>query len=401
MTTKIRVAGIRERETGKVIFSPIEEFGLVKGDQCVFEGSMGLDLGTVVTDISEVDDKYLTDERPITIIRKVTTEDLQVVETLKLKEKVAFDLCRAKISQRNLLMQLVRVKYLLDQSKAIFFFTAENRIDFRELVRDLASEFRCRIEMKQIGVRDKARMIGSLASCGRQLCCCAFLRAFETVSIKMAKEQDLTLIPTKISGMCGRLMCCLMYEYENYMRVKNRIPKIGKKVQTSQGPGRISSINIMKETVFIDLEDGRKLEFKATEEASKDAMFTIIEEDTSQDVDSFVPYDDSASRDYFDSLKKLEEPEIVTPPPAPPPEPPPQPRESPRPEPLAPPQREKRHHQRPQTNPRPQPPKISNPTSQPPSPKKVTGPREQPADFQRKHRRPKSKGSNKKVQGKR
>jgi cell fate regulator YaaT (PSP1 superfamily) len=180
-------------------------------------------------------------------------------------EKEAFEFCLQKIREKNLNMKLVKTEILLDRSKALFYFTSEKRIDFRELVRDLASQFKMRIEMRQIGVRDEAKMICGLGSCGRELCCAKFMNRFELVSVKMAKEQNLALNPTKISGVCGRLMCCLSYEFPTYVELKKDLPKVGKYIVTPSGRGKVIRQNVLSQTVTVELEEGGEITIHASE----------------------------------------------------------------------------------------------------------------------------------------
>ncbi|MBN2382096.1 stage 0 sporulation protein [bacterium] len=207
--------------------------------------------------------RYLHSIQPIH--RKATEEDIQQhMKNLELEEQ-AYNLCIQKIKERHLPMKLVKVKFYFDRTKSVFYFTADGRVDFRELVKDLAYEFKTRIEMRQIGVRDEAKMIGGYGCCGLSLCCCTFLRDFEPVSIRMAKEQNLTLIPSKISGLCGRLMCCLMYEFETYREIKKQFPKVGKKIMTKHGEGKVARINIIQESLLVDIPEKGLIELKKNE----------------------------------------------------------------------------------------------------------------------------------------
>jgi len=193
------------------------------------------------------------------VIRKATAEDLEQFKGNQQLEKETFQFCLQKIREKGLNMKLVKTEILLDRSKALFYFTSDKRIDFRELVRELATEFRMRIEMRQIGVRDEAKMVCGLGSCGRELCCAKFMNQFELVSVKMAKEQNLALNPTKISGVCGRLMCCLAYEFPTYVELKKDLPKVGKHIVTRSGKGKVIRQNVLSQTVTIELEEGEKL----------------------------------------------------------------------------------------------------------------------------------------------
>jgi cell fate regulator YaaT (PSP1 superfamily) len=199
------------------------------------------------------------------ITRKATFEDLATVERNVQKEKEAYDFCLRRIVERNMQMKLVKVEYLFDGSKAVFFFTADGRVDFRDLVKDLAHTFHTRIEMRQIGVRDESKMIGGIGICGRELCCSSWLRDFQPVSVKMAKEQNLALNPNKISGQCGRLLCCLDYEYETYCSLRKTFPKCGKRVRTASTNGVIDKLNILTGTITLRLDDGKLLVVKRDE----------------------------------------------------------------------------------------------------------------------------------------
>jgi cell fate regulator YaaT (PSP1 superfamily) len=199
------------------------------------------------------------------VIRKATPEDLDQLHRNEQLEKDAFAFCLRKIKEKGLNMKLVKTEVLLDRSKALFYFTSEKRVDFRELVRDLAAEFRMRIEMRQIGVRDEAKMVCGLGSCGRELCCAKFMNRFELVSVKMAKEQNLALNPTKISGICGRLMCCLAYEYPTYLELKRDLPKVGKHITTRSGKGKVIRQNVLSRTVTVELEEGGEITIHASE----------------------------------------------------------------------------------------------------------------------------------------
>lgn len=214
------VVGVSFKKAGKIYYFDPQGLDIYPEDKVIVETSRGVELGEVVVGQKEVDeDKIVQPLKPV--IRKATAKDLEQLEINNEKEEEAFDICLKKIDKHGLPMKLVDVEYTFDNNKIIFYFTADGRVDFRELVKDLASVFRTRIELRQIGVRDEAKMIGGLGPCGRQLCCKTFLREFEPISIKMAKNQDLSLNPAKISGICGRLMCCLKYEHEAYKDDEN------------------------------------------------------------------------------------------------------------------------------------------------------------------------------------
>lgn len=250
-----KVVGIRFREAGKSYHFDPTGFNLHQGDVVIVETVKGIEIGTVSDEIIDMPEEML--HAPLKpILRLAKEEDLQKARDNKVKEKEAFFICAEKIISRELEMSLVDVEYSFDGTKIIFYFTADGRIDFRELVKDLASVFRMRIELRQIGVRDEARMVGGLGICGRELCCCSFLNDFVPVSIKMAKEQGLSMNPTKISGACGRLMCCLKYEQEAYEDAHARIPKLGTVVLTKEGQGVVENVNLLRETVTVRLDRG-------------------------------------------------------------------------------------------------------------------------------------------------
>jgi len=260
-----KVIGIRFKKAGKVYYFAPNELNLVVGNRVVVETARGLEYGEVVIGEREVSEKEVV--LPLkNVMRKATKEDERRAEENVIKEQEALETCQQKIIEHNLPMKLVDVEYTFDVSKIIFYFTAEGRVDFRDLVKDLASIFRTRIELRQIGVRDEAKMLGGLGSCGQVLCCHAFLGDFEPVSIKMAKEQNLSLSPNKISGICGRLMCCLKYENDFYEEERKRAPKVGKMVKTPQGTGKIIDVNILKSTVRVEMvDDVQILDFKFKE----------------------------------------------------------------------------------------------------------------------------------------
>lgn len=233
------------------------------GDRVVAETERGPGVGVVVWDGMEGGGVFGGadfGETPKRILRKATEKDLEAERDRRELERRAFALCCEKERQYRLGLNLVAVHYFYDRSKAVFYFTADGRIDFRELVKDLARSLNTRIEMRQIGVRDKAKLVGGMGSCGRELCCKSFLRDFEPVSVRMAKDQNLSLNPSKISGVCGRLMCCLTYEHEVYKDLSRDLPKLGKKVETSEGPGKVTRQNPLEGTVVVQLEDGREIE---------------------------------------------------------------------------------------------------------------------------------------------
>jgi cell fate regulator YaaT (PSP1 superfamily) len=240
------------------------DLNLEMGERVVVDAEKGLTLGKVLTSPHSME-KQLLLKTLRKVVRKATPEDLQQFDTNQELEKRAFKYCIQKIAERNLTMKLVKTEALLDRSKILFYFTAEKRVDFRELVRDLAAEFKLRIEMRQIGVRDEAKMVSGLGSCGRELCCAKFLNKFDLVSVKMAKEQNLALNPIKISGCCGRLMCCLAYEFPTYMELKKKLPKVGKQITTRSGKGKIIRQNVLNQTITVELEEGGEITIHASE----------------------------------------------------------------------------------------------------------------------------------------
>ena len=244
------VIGVRFKKAGKVYYFDPCEVWPRPGDSVVVETARGVEFGEVVTGAREVDDNQIVS--PLKkVIRVATAEDVRRAEYNTRREVEAYRICQEKIQKHKLEMKLVSVEYTFDNSKIIFYFTANGRVDFRELVKDLASVFKMRIELRQIGVRDEAKMLGGLGSCGRPICCGTFLGDFQTVTIKMAKEQNLSLNPTKISGQCGRLMCCLKYEQEYYEQTLKKLPKVGKDIVTPDGVGVITEINAIKESVKV------------------------------------------------------------------------------------------------------------------------------------------------------
>ena len=245
------IIGVRFRKPGKVYYFSPAGMDIKKGDHVIVETARGIEYGTVVLAPKEVtDDKVVQPLKPV--IRVATLEDDKVSEENELKEKEAFQICLEKIAKHELDMKLIDSEYTFDRNKLLFYFTADGRIDFRELVKDLASVFRTRIELRQIGVRDETKMIGGIAICGRPLCCHSYLSDFVPVSIKMAKEQNLSLNPAKISGVCGRLMCCLKNEEEAYEHLNSTLPHIGAAVTTIEGyHGEVQSVSVLKQRVKV------------------------------------------------------------------------------------------------------------------------------------------------------
>lgn len=267
------VVGVRFKQAGKIYYFDPVEFVIVKGDNVIVETARGLEYGEVVIGPREVaENQIVSPLKPVQ--RKATAQDTEKVKDNRAKEKEAFRICEQKIQTHSLPMNLVDVEYTFDVNKIIFYFTADGRIDFRELVKDLAAVFRTRIELRQIGVRDEAKMMGGIGCCGRPLCCSTFLGDFEPVSIRMAKDQNLSLNPTKISGICGRLMCCLKYESEGYESCPKKIqpPVVGREVVTVEGEGKVFAVNNPKRTATILLHEakGRTIEIPWEEVVEKE-----------------------------------------------------------------------------------------------------------------------------------
>ena len=279
----VTIVGVRFKKAGKIYYFLPGEETLTIDDGVIVETARGVEYGTVVIGPKEVAKDSLV--MPVKeVMRKATPKDLQQLEKNEEREEKAFAICLEKIAKRKLPMKLINVEYTFDMNKIVFFFTADGRIDFRELVKDLATVFRTRIELRQVGVRDEAKVLNGIGACGRPLCCSNFLGDFSPVSIRMAKDQNLSLNPTKISGVCGRLMCCLNYEDDLYKKggdlyVKNdrtpsprdvEPPGIGKEVVTDEGIGKVLKVNHHKHTVKVQLEAGRTIDLKWSDVALPD-----------------------------------------------------------------------------------------------------------------------------------
>jgi len=255
------VIGVRFKRAGKVYYFDPGQMEIKAGDSVVVETARGLEFGEVITGARDIPDAQLV--TPLRkVVRVATEQDIRNARDNEENTRNAYNICQEKIAQHKLEMKLVDVEYTFDKSRILFYFTANGRVDFRALVKDLASVFRTRIELRQIGVRDEAKMLGGLGPCGRQICCGAFLGDFQPVSIKMAKEQNLSLNPTKISGLCGRLMCCLKYEQETYEQLRKRMPRIGKDIITPDGVATVLEINVLKEMVKVRIGKGDGYEIK-------------------------------------------------------------------------------------------------------------------------------------------
>ena len=250
----VKVVGVRFKDAGKMYYFDPSGIKVRKGDKVVVETSRGLECGTASSGIKEVDDNEVVS--PLKPIKRLANEeDIKKLEENKIKEKNAYSICQKKIQEHNLEMDLTDVEYTFDGTKIIVYFTAEGRVDFRELVKDLASQFHTRIELRQIGVRDEAKMLGGLGICGRPFCCSTFLNDFHSVSIKMAKEQGLSLSPGKISGTCGRLMCCLKYEQNSYEYLNKITPKKGTVVDCREGRGVVVDSAVLTGKLKVQLDN--------------------------------------------------------------------------------------------------------------------------------------------------
>ena len=276
------VIGVRFKEVGKVYYFDPNGIEMKKGDMAIVETARGVECGEVAMENREIEDKNIV--HPLKkMIRKATQGDLKKVEENRKKEKHAFEICEKKILDHKLEMKLVDVEYTFDNNKILFYFTADGRVDFRELVKDLASVFRTRIELRQIGVRDEAKMMGGLGICGRPFCCTSFLGEFQPVSIKMAKEQGLSLNPVKISGTCGRLMCCLKYEQNAYSDLLRTTPKNGAVVNTPEGRGVVVDVNLITGTLKVRMDrapEAAPMTFQAKQvKVIKDSQIKVAKEE--------------------------------------------------------------------------------------------------------------------------
>ena len=263
-----KVIGVRFRTAGKIYYFSPGKFEIKQGDHVIVETARGVEYGKVVIGTRKVKDQEVI--QPLkSVIRIATEQDQKTEEKNREKEKEAFQICLEKIRKHGLEMKLIDAEYTFDNNKVLFYFTADGRIDFRELVKDLASVFKTRIELRQVGVRDETKMLGGIGICGRPLCCNTYLSEFIPVSIKMAKEQSLSLNPTKISGICGRLMCCLKNEQEAYEELNSNLPDIGEKVKTFDGfKGEVVSVNVLRQKVkiVVEVDDEREIKEYAIDE---------------------------------------------------------------------------------------------------------------------------------------
>lgn len=257
----VKVVGVRFKKAGKIYYFDPDNLNIDAGANVIVETARGVEFGEAVIPNREVPDEEIV--APLKkVMRIASPEDSKHAEENRKKEKEAFATCLQKIRDHNLEMKLIDVEYTFDNNKILFYFTADGRVDFRELVKDLAAVFKTRIELRQIGVRDESKMMGGIGVCGRVLCCSSYLGEFQPVSIKMAKEQGLSLNPTKISGTCGRLMCCLKYEQDAYEEIIRRIPKTGAIVETPEGQGVVMDISLLKELVKVRLDKGNEADLR-------------------------------------------------------------------------------------------------------------------------------------------
>ncbi|CAH2215179.1 PSP1 domain-containing protein [Tepidibacter aestuarii] len=255
----IKVVGIRFKKAGKIYYFNPLEFDVKKDMNVIVETARGLEYGNIIVGPKEVsEEEIVAPLKPI--VRIATEEDTNIYNENQQKAKTAFDICIEKIKEYELDMYLIDSEYTFDRNKLIFYFTAEGRVDFRDLVKGLAAIFKTRIELRQIGVRDEAKTIGGLGPCGKPLCCSTWLGDFQPVSIKMAKDQDLSLNPSKISGICGRLFCCLKYEHNTYSDILDKMPSVGTLVMTPDGKGKITDTNTLAEKVKVEIDKGKKSE---------------------------------------------------------------------------------------------------------------------------------------------
>ena len=258
----VKVIGVRFRTAGKIYFFNPGNFEIKQGDHVIVETARGIEYGTVIGEPKEVEDEKVV--QPLkSVLRIANKKDDEQEEANRQKEKDAFKICLEKIRKHNLQMKLIDAEYTFDNNKVLFYFTADGRIDFRELVKDLAAVFKTRIELRQIGVRDETKILGGIGICGRPLCCHTHLSEFAPVSIKMAKEQNLSLNPTKISGVCGRLMCCLKNEEETYEELNRKLPNVGDFVTTDDGlKGEVQSVNVLRQLVKVIVDVGDEKEIQ-------------------------------------------------------------------------------------------------------------------------------------------
>jgi len=286
----VEIVGIRFKSVGKIYYFAPCGMLLHKGDRVIVETVRGQEIGTVIVEnqMTEQKEKF-TPLSPV--IRVATEEDIETDKQNREKEKSAFDICEEKIKKHGLEMELVDVEYTFDNNKIIFFFVAEGRVDFRELVKDLASVFKTRIELRQIGVRDETRMIGGLGICGRKVCCASFLSEFTPVSVKMAKDQSLSTNPQKISGTCGKLICCLNFEQDVYEKAYETMPRVGYTVKTPDGNGQVIEVNVPTETVRVSLDTRHGSDIRSYKASEIKTIRKNILEENNSELDSMADKD--------------------------------------------------------------------------------------------------------------
>ena len=300
----VKIIGVRFKQTGKIYYFDPQGIDIRRGDNVIVETSRGIEYGNVMQGVKEVEDTVIT--KPLKgVVRIATDEDTRRYNENKEKEKEAYKICLEKIDQHGLSMKLVEVEYTFDGNKILFYFTSDGRVDFRDLVKDLASVFKTRIELRQIGVRDESKTLGSVGMCGRDLCCSKFLDEFVPVSIKMAKEQGLSLNPTKISGACGRLMCCLKYEQDTYEALNRETPSVGTVVNTPDGEGTISYVSLLKGRVSVRFETGNEItirEYSVNDVEADGTNVKTYEKET--EIDELEGYSDQDADSDDDRTQK-------------------------------------------------------------------------------------------------
>ena len=278
-----RVVNLRFRDAGKVYKFTCEGMNLTIGDAVMVETSMGIDLAHVAEEPIEMDDSEVPDDI-LPVLRFANEKELERFELKKVKEKEAYDRCLQLIEKHELDMNLIDAVFAFDGKKVIFYFTSDNRVDFRELVKDLAAAFKARIELRQIGSRDQAKLVGGIGVCGRELCCCTFLNHFAPVTLRMARDQGLSLNPSKLNGACGRLMCCLQFEKEAYEDAHRRLPKAGKKIRTPNGSGIVTDVNLLAEKVSVKFESEEGAEVQEFEWAQLEPLNAEFHQERNQEV---------------------------------------------------------------------------------------------------------------------
>ncbi|WP_066370010.1 PSP1 domain-containing protein [Neobacillus fumarioli] len=268
------VVGVRFKKAGKIYYFDPGDLSIQKDDFVIVETVRGVEYGKAVIPRKQVEEHDVV--LPLKkVVRIADSKDRMIVEENRRAAQEAYEICNEKVHEHQLDMKLVDVEYTFDRNKVIFYFTADGRVDFRELVKDLAAIFRTRIELRQIGVRDEAKMLGGIGPCGRMLCCSTFLGDFDPVSIKMAKDQNLSLNPTKISGLCGRLMCCLKYENDEYETAREALPDLGEVIETPHGTGKVVGINILERVLQVELQEQERVLEYTLDEIIKEGAFSI------------------------------------------------------------------------------------------------------------------------------